>query len=500
MRKRLHLRKAKERTRNRSAGMTIFFALAASAIVSVLLLLIADFSSTRGSLDLSRLLVGSSFIAVMMALTLTSISKNMSICFQMTYIYLAIYLLLPGYSHLSVNIFPFFDASYSRAVREQGAFIVFLFCMLLISCQFLFQLRSQRSIRNQGPEPSVVVANPRFIIFFWVATMIAMAVFLALGGFRFAFSMRGTEAIMLDSAGAAFGSTVPRAIGTAALAYATAQIRILKPPHALVVLIGFAVPAFILNFPPAIPRSTLFGLILFCLFSALNFKTAKARTALSLLFVFGAVIAMPIADGLVRGGQSISDLASPEILNRYFETGDYDGLQSLNNAVIYRQESGLQHGRQLAASILFFVPRSVWPDKAVPTGQAAAEMAGFSFTNVSMPLPGEFFADFGYVGVIVGTILFAWAISMVDRWINRRWTSHPEARYIAGAFVGYSTIVLRGSLGAVIGPAATIALCCLVVCTWGFPRSKRLISPRRRLRVLRVPRRASRAVYHQPSS
>lgn len=55
-------------------------------------------------------------------------------------------------------------------------------------------------------------------------------------------------------------------------------------------------------------------------------------------------------------------------------------------------------GQQLLGSILFFVPRSIWPSKPIGSGALITENYDDD-TNVSMPFFGEGYINFGYLGV-----------------------------------------------------------------------------------------------------
>jgi hypothetical protein len=40
----------------------------------------------------------------------------------------------------------------------------------------------------------------------------------------------------------------------------------------------------------------------------------------------------------------------------------------------------------------------VWPGKAVPASIPVTEDQGYTFTNLSLPLPGELYLEFGVFG------------------------------------------------------------------------------------------------------
>ncbi len=68
----------------------------------------------------------------------------------------------------------------------------------------------------------------------------------------------------------------------------------------------------------------------------------------------------------------------------------------------------------MLGTLLFWMPRSVWPDKPLDTGVMLAEYKEYGFTNLSSPLWGEFFIDFGWVGLVAGMLLVGYWARRLD--------------------------------------------------------------------------------------
>ena len=81
--------------------------------------------------------------------------------------------------------------------------------------------------------------------------------------------------------------------------------------------------------------------------------------------------------------------------------GDYDAYTMFTLVVDYVSHIGVTAGNQLLGAIFFFVPRSIWPGKAVGSGYHVADTLGWSFKNLSCPLPGEGYINFGIIGIIL---------------------------------------------------------------------------------------------------
>jgi len=90
-------------------------------------------------------------------------------------------------------------------------------------------------------------------------------------------------------------------------------------------------------------------------------------------------------------------------------------------AIKYSEIESITYGRQLVGALLFFVPRSIWPNKPVGSGHFVAENMlmtrySFWFTNISMPFPGEGYINFGILGIILFAFILALVSKITDNW------------------------------------------------------------------------------------
>lgn len=70
-------------------------------------------------------------------------------------------------------------------------------------------------------------------------------------------------------------------------------------------------------------------------------------------------------------------------------SGDFDSFSQITNTVEYVNEHGITSGNQLLGVLFFWVPRSIWPDKAIDTGTVLGEFKAYFFKNLSAPLWAE---------------------------------------------------------------------------------------------------------------
>jgi hypothetical protein len=140
---------------------------------------------------------------------------------------------------------------------------------------------------------------------------------------------------------------------------------------------------------------------------------AAALAALLLVFfsVWGAVRGKPLTAllGSDDDGRYVGDRA----LHEGYVSGVADpfGVACLIWQIFPDQEP-FRHGRTLLFAVLGFIPRSVWPEKPVGMGKELTRYyvgplyepyQGFS---VAPTLPGDFFVNFGWPGLVLGGFLF----------------------------------------------------------------------------------------------
>ena len=111
----------------------------------------------------------------------------------------------------------------------------------------------------------------------------------------------------------------------------------------------------------------------------------------------------------------------------YFSTmwlaGDYYAYTMLTLVIDAVSHHGCTWMRQLLGVVLFWVPRGLWKNKPTGSGYYVAEQLGWSFMNISCPLPGAAYINLGFVGVIVFSILIGRLIKYID---VLYWNNHND--------------------------------------------------------------------------
>ena len=99
-----------------------------------------------------------------------------------------------------------------------------------------------------------------------------------------------------------------------------------------------------------------------------------------------------------------------------------------------------------------------WVDKAQPLGTAAANYMGYVYTNLSAPIYGELYADFGLLSLIIGMGVIGFFVKYVDNYYSTLSKSNKfgSGILLGSLLAGYIIILMRGSLLSVIPSVATL--------------------------------------------
>lgn len=145
----------------------------------------------------------------------------------------------------------------------------------------------------------------------------------------------------------------------------------------------------------------------------------RCNTWISIMFFLGLTAVFPLLNifRYSTGMYSYSEFIelSRRVFSNTYQTGNYDTHNMIISGMHYVREFGHSHGRQVLGALLFFVPRSVWRTKPIGTGaEVISSLNQFGFLNVSMPLVGESYINFGIIGVVIIGIAIGCATFRLD--------------------------------------------------------------------------------------
>jgi len=136
-----------------------------------------------------------------------------------------------------------------------------------------------------------------------------------------------------------------------------------------------------------------------------------------------------------------------EVGLNYLNQEHFDAYQNFVRVV---SENFVTNGLQFLGALLFFVPRSVWPEKPIGSGAQLANDLNYEFANISMPYMAEGYVSFGVAGVILLMILMGFIVGYFDRiaWSVRHLNKSKHHVFIYYYFINFGMLffMLRGDL------------------------------------------------------
>ena len=143
------------------------------------------------------------------------------------------------------------------------------------------------------------------------------------------------------------------------------------------------------------------------------FRRPHSRLIAVLIMSFGVFTIFPVFQAVNRGMSFETDIEIPKA-SEYMLYGDFDGFQTTMNVVIHTEQNGHTMGHQMLSAALFFVPRSFWKGKGEATAEMVSADLGWHFTNLSTPIVGELYIDWGFIGVVIGGFLIGHLFRRLD--------------------------------------------------------------------------------------
>ena len=191
-----------------------------------------------------------------------------------------------------------------------------------------------------------------------------------------------------------------------------------------------AILTLVASFPTAIPRYQLAAV--FMPAGIMLIPLLRRAKVLTLCIMVLFVTIFPLLN-LAR----VHDYYTPYT----FAGADFDAYQNL---LTLMQADIVTYGKQLLGVVLFFVPRSIWPDKPIGSGFEVANDLHLIYSNISMPIFGEGYINFGIVGAIAFTAVVALVFRRLDVRYDFRNMNLSTLLYLL--ILGECIYLLRGAL------------------------------------------------------
>ena len=132
----------------------------------------------------------------------------------------------------------------------------------------------------------------------------------------------------------------------------------------------------------------------------------------------------------------------------FFNSLHFDSFASF--AYIVKQDF-VTNGQQLLGATLFWVPRSIWPNKPIESGRMIAETFDLGipndFTNIAVNYFAEGYLNFGYWGVALWLVAVAYICARADClfWVSAENFKRPACLYYFSG-IGMLFFLLRGDM------------------------------------------------------
>ncbi|MBD0863104.1 hypothetical protein IA539_18130 [Gordonia sp. zg691] len=173
------------------------------------------------------------------------------------------------------------------------------------------------------------------------------------------------------------------------------------------------------------------------------FSTSNRFRVMVVTFVLAFVVIFPLADAF-RFSDSAEFKASGPM--EALLSPDFDSFAQVNNGLLVAAREGVEPGRQFIGVLLWWFPRSLWPEKPLDTGIYIANNRGYAFGNLSAPLWVEFLLNGGWILVAAGMAILGYVCYRFDSAIDAQ-MQHTAMPTVLGTILPfYLLILLRGSL------------------------------------------------------
>jgi oligosaccharide repeat unit polymerase len=374
-------------------------------------------------------------------------------------------LIFPGMIQSATGYFPWLGLSYPQDTLNFAAFLVLTYSVSVCGGYLVSYPRT--SVTTSDPLPPRKLSKSRVFAGVVVLSVLSISLVFAIGP-QYFLEQRSYVTELIDATSALSPSfviliSVVRNLGFSAMVLTivlSLSWRVTLPVLPVILLLG-SIVFLVTNNPLNESRFGFLGFVIALLVIAFETRRPIFKALFVGGYAIGLLVLMPILNTLSRGA---GEEVFVDFFDVYRSSLDFDGVQSIMNVLLWIETTGLRLGFQLLSCVLFFVPSTIWGAKAAPTGVAAAEYMGYSITNISSPLPSEFYADFGLSGVIVISATVGRLCAYLDSRLGWAGASGVHLSKLPYAVIaGYAAILVRGPLLGIVGPVIAALLMAFVI-------------------------------------
>ena len=158
----------------------------------------------------------------------------------------------------------------------------------------------------------------------------------------------------------------------------------------------------------------------------------QGKIFLLLMFSFILIIFPLLNNFRYLNGNALEIFDVLDGLSNNFQAADFDAYTMLIYTIKYTSNFGYSFGRQLLGTLLFFIPRAVWPSKPIGSGSMIVDTLFIPINgNVSCPFIAEYFINFGILGVVIISLLLGCLLNTMDKvyWAKKKYNGFLQLFY-----------------------------------------------------------------------
>ena len=230
----------------------------------------------------------------------------------------------------------------------------------------------------------------------------------------------------------------------------------------LVLVVLMAVGLFLVVNPLNSPRWRILGFALSLALVAYPFRSSISRLALLAALFSSMIVIYPFMNLLGRTSNQWDKISAGQYAD-FFIAGDFDGFQSIINAIYYVEAHGHTLGMQLLGNIMAPIPRALYENKPLHSGELTGEAVSSINTNLAMPIYGELYLDFGFGGLFILGFLLGFAMAKAETLLRNQGIHRPFLYTTAIILSANMLFATRGALMAFTASLTYILLANYVV-------------------------------------
>lgn len=365
--------------------------------------------------------------------------------------------------HKVVNLFFVFFYSvapivqYHNKVRLWGGNVLFteadyentslVLLLILIFYNIIYSLLRALSIKKRSQKATPIFNNKPFkkseLLYFLLITVIVFIIQLYINQFNLlSLLFRGGEystSLKIDQSISLIIGTFVRPIPIIILSFIGVVGVREKSVKFLVWIIS--VLAILSVFPSSMPRFMVAAFYMPLLFIFCK-RIMRKRNVFILMMVIGILIVFPFLNNF-RNFSSESRVVLG-LDYEMFSQGHFDAYSILLRVL---KLDIITYGYQITGALLFFIPRQYWPTKPLGSGYTIAHLYNLDFDNISCPYFAEGYINWGWLGVVLFTIILSIFTVWADKkyWQGLSYTdSVNRIRYYL--LIGLLFFMMRGDL------------------------------------------------------